>query len=265
MQDFPHQDYSEVVPGEIDSMLEEAEESLNEGLEVEYKSRIVDDSFVDFFVNDLDRRGAAARESSGESERTGAQKRKYMEQTSNVIADFFSTQNEDNEINPVRKNGRIEYREGKTSIQELEDTLSATPSNVGSSAMHDVQVLQAIAAPLQGNAIPPVLEHSSSLYLEGAIEQFYDVAYRRFAMATPSFASTSATGTTGCLGKPGNPTNNTDGLFLSKREVSDLLLKQLKRGKDISDKRFVESFANSMLQQMQYSCLCPSCETFFLQ
>lgn len=66
-----------------------------------------------------------------------------------------------------------------------------------------------------------------------------------------------------CTGLSGERNSPTETLDVSKNYIFDLLKKQLQRGKDLSNQNFVEGFANSILQQMQFSSLCPSCGTFF--
>lgn len=268
-QEFPLEGYCEVTPGAIDGLFEETENDIFGGLEEiikdarasELNSR-VDDTFIDMFMKDLGQSGLQTVDSATGGSANKAKRQRENEATVNLIADLFSEDDQGDKITPIIKKARIEYQPGRTNEEELEATLAERSSNVGSSSMHQLQALQHSATLSQGSNFRAVLDHASSGYIEGALEQFYATAYRRFEMAPPSSASTSATINPPCVGHPENLIS-TEKLVVSKNDISDLLRKQLQRGKDLGNQNFVEALANSMLQQKQFSCLCPSCGTFF--
>lgn len=174
----------------------------------------------------------------------------------NLIKTIFRPDEQGDKTDLVAKKRRIEYQLGISSEKDLENTLAAQTSNDGSSSMHQRSVQSSSTTRPRGGSSRPVLDHASSGCLQAALNEFYSIGYQRFGMALPCSESTTSGAKAPCIRQSENQHNGKGSIVLSKDELSSLMTKQIENGKDLSDKKFVQSFARSMLDLMNsHACV----------
>lgn len=187
--------------------------------------------------------------------------------TADLIAQLPNQEDsEEDYIQPTNKRRRIEETSGSSQVEELEQTISAGTSNVGSSSMHALQAAQVYTSPPQGGSSQPVLDYSTSGSLQNAVEQFYRSAYEWFGLATPPTVLPTLQPDPLCVPEHTARLTGTDGETLyaiPRTVVSSMLRNEMNNGRDLRNLQFVETFAKCFLDQQKFRDLCVSCGTFY--
>lgn len=184
-----------------------------------------------------------------------------VQNAANLMKRVRDQDTSEDKIQHVPKKPRILNCLQDTQEQELEQTLATGTSNAGSSAMYQAQALQSSTPQSVGANTTPVLDHSASATLQGALNQFYDTAFQWFGMATPAPANVLCAP---LCNIEIEPSNSVSAIYTARQSaISKLLRDEIEKGENLADNQFVESFAKVMLDQVKFKCLCPCCLTLF--
>lgn len=189
-----------------------------------------------------------------------------VQTAADLIAHIPNQGEVEDEIQAAPKRRRIVTNPELSVHQELEQTLFVRDSNFGSSSMYARQATQACTSLQPGGSSQPVLDHSSSACLQDALKQFYETAYEWFEMAPPPTGVDISSTEPACV--PDHQGHGTQSLdthlsILPKLAISEMLVEEMRKGRDLRNMVFVSAFAKFLLEQQKFKDLCLSCGTFY--